>query len=115
MSSKEFYGRDYGTNLYVCRPCDAYVGTHKGTNQPLGTPANRDTREWRKLAHTRFDWLWKSGKKSRTKAYLWLQNVMGLTRSEAHIGKFTAEQCKEVVRLVRAREEESQRDRMEGM
>lgn len=100
VTSEEFYGRNYGTHLYVCRPCNAYVGTHKGSNRPLGTLADWETREWRKMAHAQFDPLWKRGKRSRTGAYIWMQKVMGLTPEEAHIGNFNIQQCRQLIREI---------------
>jgi hypothetical protein len=109
-TSEAFYGRDYGTNIYVCRPCNAYVGTHKNSDVPMGTLATREVREWRQIAHSRFDYIWKTGQKSRTKAYQWMANVMGLKPGEAHIGQFNVEQCKTLVRLIREREEQRRKD-----
>jgi hypothetical protein len=39
--------------IYLCVPCDAYVGTHKNSkdHKPLGFLANRGLREARKAAH----------------------------------------------------------------
>ena len=42
-NSKEVYGRSYGM-IYLCRPCDAYVGVHDGTAKPLGRLANAELR-----------------------------------------------------------------------
>ncbi|MFT8319307.1 MAG: zinc-finger-containing protein [Bacillus sp. (in: firmicutes)] len=101
MSSKEFYANDYKTNLYVCSPCDAYVGTHGNTRQPLGTLANRNLREMRKRAHSLFDPLWKKRKMSRSAAYSWMQQVMDLPPEKAHIGMFNIEQCEKLISLVK--------------
>lgn len=101
MSSYAFYGRDYGTNVYVCYPCDAYVGTHKGSSRPLGTMANAETRAWRKAAHSMFDALWKHKKMSRTTAYHWMAKEMGLPSEKAHIGMMTAEQCMTLIGKVK--------------
>jgi hypothetical protein len=98
VSSKEFYGKDYGGNLWVCHSCEAYVGTHKGTKKPLGTLANKETRKWRMKAHSIIDPLWKEGRMKRGQVYKWIQETMGLTSKEAHIGMFTVEQCKEIIR-----------------
>jgi hypothetical protein len=97
-STKEFYGRDYGGGVYCCAPCQAYVGTHKATGKPLGTLADRKTREWRLLAHARFDLLWKDGVMSRSDAYQWMQEAMGMTKEEAHIGNFGVEECERLVK-----------------
>lgn len=100
MSTLEFFGKDYGTNLYVCRPCDARVSTHGNTSKPMGTMANPELREWRKVAHAHFDILWKNGHLSRTGAYRWLQEKMGMTKEQAHIGNFTVSECQRVVEHV---------------
>lgn len=101
-TSEEFYGRDYGTNLYVCRPCDARIGTHGRSDKPLGTLATLELRELRKQAHAVFDPLWKKNGKEklgmrRTEAYQWLQQVMNLSKKEAHIGKFNEAQCRKLI------------------
>lgn len=94
-----YSGRDYG-NVWLCDnwpKCDAYVGAHKSTNVPLGRLANAELREWRKRAHSVFDSLWQSGEYTRTEAYAIMQQVMGMTEDEAHIGKFDVEECKRLI------------------
>lgn len=87
--------------MYICRPCDAYVGTHGNTNRPLGTMAKYQLRELRKEAHRAFDPIWKNLKiMSRTEAYAWMQEEMGLHKKEAHIGLFTEEQCNELIKKI---------------
>ncbi|TLG71393.1 zinc-finger-containing protein [Culicoidibacter larvae] len=94
LSSKEFYGTDYGTNVYSCPDCDAYVGTHGRGGRPLGTLANQQLRILRRKCHKEFDKLWqKRGGWTRGGAYQWLADTMGLTAEEAHIGMFSVEQC----------------------
>lgn len=105
MSSKEFYGKDYGSNLYVCYSCDAYVGTHGKSKTPLGTMANKSLREMRKRAHISFDRLWKSQEMSRSAAYKWMSEVMRLPPQKAHIGMFNEKQCFELLRCLRERSE----------
>ncbi|MCG1029288.1 hypothetical protein J5S49_13405 [Virgibacillus halodenitrificans] len=104
ISSKNFYGTDYGTNLYVCRQCDARVGTHGKGKTPLGTMANNQLRTLRKLCHKHFDPKWKyKGKarqQARRQAYAWLQDVMGLSPQEAHIGKFNEDQCRKLLKIL---------------
>lgn len=90
--------------FYLCEPCDAFVGTHKGTNKPLGTLANKALREIRKLAHATFDPLWKDGTYSRGEAYRKLAKGMALAREECHIAMFDIQQCKIVIQLVNSRE-----------
>ncbi|WEG13976.1 zinc-finger-containing protein [Pullulanibacillus sp. KACC 23026] len=102
MSSEEFYGKDYGANLYVCRPCNAYVGTHGKGKTPLGTMANYNLRQMRKRTHAAFDPIWKYKRMSRSKAYQWMSEVMNLPPDKAHIGMFDEEQCFELLKHIRA-------------
>lgn len=90
--------------FYLCEPCDAFVGTHKGTNKPLGTLANKVLREQRKLAHATFDPLWKEAQYTRGEAYRRLAKAMNLSRDECHIGMFNLEQCKQVIQLCNSME-----------
>lgn len=97
----EIYGKSYGM-AYLCRPCDAYVGVHDGTDTPLGRLANRELRRWRNRAHAAFDPLWQKGpyRRRRNDAYAWLAGKMGLTKEETHIAMFDVEQCKQVIQIM---------------
>ncbi|MBR5022810.1 MAG: DUF3268 family zinc-finger domain-containing protein [Oscillospiraceae bacterium] len=101
VDSAEIYGKSYGM-VYLCRPCDAYVGVHDGTDTPLGRLANRDLRRWRNRAHAAFDPLWQQGRyrRRRNDAYAWLAGKMGLTKEETHIAMFDVEQCKQVIQIM---------------
>ena len=98
VDSKEIYGTSYGM-IYLCRPCDAYVGVHKGTYKPLGRLANAELRRFKRDAHAAFDPLWKYGRfiHQRNAAYQWLAEQMGLPRSETHIGMFDVPMCRKVI------------------
>lgn len=103
VDSSEIYGKSYGM-IYLCRPCDAYVGVHKGTSRPLGRLANAELRHWKIAAHAAFDPLWQSGEyEKRNDAYAWLAEQMGLPRSKTHIGMFDIEQCKQVIQICNER------------
>lgn len=87
-------------NYWECLPCDAHVGTHKGTVIPLGSLANHELRTARSAAHKAFDPLWLNNKKrGRTTAYLILQRQFHLTIFEAHIGMFTIAQCEKLIKV----------------
>jgi hypothetical protein len=96
--SVEIYGRSYGM-VWLCRclPELSYVGCHKGTEKPLGTLANAETRTWRKKAHKKFDPLWKSGTMTRKAAYAWLQEALHMTADEGHIAKFNIHACAQLI------------------
>jgi len=109
VENKKIYGKNYGRSfmVYFCRACDAYVGCHNNTRKPLGTMADRDTREWRKKAHAAFDPLWKIInptrrpyklkrllQSARQKAYNRLKNHFG---EEIHIGESNVERCKKII------------------
>ena len=110
VDSKEIYGKSYGL-IYLCRPCDAWVGVHKGTKRALGRMANAELRDAKKQAHFYFDkiartdlihqvWSIEMGNiTNRTKGYLWLADSMEMDPQECHIGMFDVEQCNKVVEL----------------
>lgn len=101
-SSVIYNGRSFGM-IWLCKPCDAYVGTHRNSKEhvPLGRLANKELRMWKMKAHAVFDPLWRSGKMTRDAAYSMLRNVMGMTESQAHIGKFDVEDCKRLVEVLK--------------
>lgn len=96
VDSSVIYGRSYGL-IYLCKPCDAYVGVHKGTTKPLGILANAELREWKKKAHAAFDPLWENGKYTRKKAYRILADKLG--EEEVHIGESDVDKCKKIIEI----------------
>lgn len=97
--SKVVYGRSYGM-IYLCEPCGAYVGVHKGTKTPLGILANEELRLYKKKTHAYFDPLWRSGQMTRKRAYKWLAKQMAKPIKECHIGMFGVEECKKAIDLI---------------
>ncbi|MBO0505296.1 hypothetical protein FED29_017875 [Aeromonas veronii] len=91
----EVYGREYSDwpYVYLCECCGSYVGLHPFTAIPLGTLADRKTREARKSCKEPFERLHRTGVMSREQAYAWLAKAMGIPTGECHFGWFTAEQC----------------------
>lgn len=112
VDSSEVYSRSYGM-IYLCKPCNAWVGVHKNTDKPLGRLANSALRDWKKKAHAAFDPLWKRKLEIRQKergsdykkayargsGYKWLGKQMGIDSKDCHIGMFDIEQCKRVVEI----------------
>lgn len=98
VDSDVIYGQSYGM-IYLCRPCNAYVGVHEGTNRPLGTLADEKTRWWRKKAHRHFDHIWKGKSMNRKAAYSWLAEKLGINVNDCHIAMFDAVMCERVVGL----------------
>jgi len=96
------YGRSYG-NLFICEnfpTCDTYVGVHRDRDEPLGTLANRELREWRKRSKNLFKPLWQLKTMKRTAAYEWLGQWMQLSKDDVHFGKFSLEQCKQAYQIM---------------
>jgi len=85
-----FYGCE---NFPTCR---AAHGAHPN-GEPLGVPANAETKKWRIRAHDGFDHIWKHGEVRRNDAYSALAQYMSISRDECHIGSFDIEQCEEVL------------------
>ncbi len=95
-SAEVYNGVSYGM-IYMCRPCDAYTGVHKGTDTALGRLANAELRKWKKEAHKHFDVIWKSGFTDRKEAYKELGEHLNIPTEYIHIGMFGVETCKKVV------------------
>ena len=87
----------YEKKFYLCRPCDAYVGCHPGTTEPLGRLANAELRKAKQAAHAAFDPKWKGGDMKRKEAYAWLATQLGIDFNDCHIGMFDVETCRRVV------------------
>lgn len=51
-------------------------------------------------AHDAFDPLWKSGRMKRGQAYAWMCKALGISRDEAHIGMFSVDQCKTLIKKI---------------
>lgn len=90
--------------FWICRGCDAYVGTHPGSKRPLGSLAGKQTRVARMMAHKAFDRLWKGGKMSRSKAYKLLGKKIGV--SNVHIGESGFKRCRRIIAATRELEAE---------
>ena len=67
-SSEIYHGVSYGW-MYICRPCDAYVGCYNGTTKALGRLADAELRKYKHEAHDVFDLIWKNHLMDRHKAY----------------------------------------------
>lgn len=97
VDSSCIYGKSFGM-IYLCKPCDAYCGVHKGTNNSLGRLANKELRQWKKEAHKFFDLIWKEKHESRGEAYKQLAKHLNIPSEYCHIGMFSVKTCQEVVK-----------------
>lgn len=101
--SEEFiYGRSYKNKSIICcrnfPVCDSFVGTHVN-GSPLGRLANKSLRGAKIQAHKFFDILWKDNYLERGEAYEWLSDKLNIPLDYTHIGMFSVETCKNVVKL----------------
>lgn len=87
--------------FYLCEPCNAYVGTHKGSTTSLGTVANAELRAKRTQLHHLFDPLWQDGTMTRQEAYRWLADRMGIKKKQCHIGIFDIRACIEAIDILK--------------
>lgn len=104
-SSEVYGGKSYGL-IYICTKCKAYVGVHKGTTKPLGTPASKKLRTLRIQVHTYLDELWSHSpnskkSKNRKNTYKWLSEKMNIPKEKTHVGMFTESQCIEAIEILR--------------
>jgi ssDNA-binding Zn-finger/Zn-ribbon topoisomerase 1 len=95
------FGLFYGCTRWP--ECAGTHGAHQKTGEPLGTPANRETKDARIRAHRAFDRLWKGGGMKRTEAYRWMQETLGLPARKAHISMFDEATCERIIEAINKR------------
>jgi hypothetical protein len=112
VGNEKIYGKLFGEWPWVYRctdaACDSYVGLHPFTAIPLGTLANKATRAARKAAKAAFNPLWLGvgtapAEMSRTAAYAWLSNALGIEPARCHIGMFDIAQCRAALMVLAER------------
>lgn len=88
-----------------CAPCDAYVGTHRNSQRaaPFGTLANKELRGMRRKVHALLDPLWRSEEMTRSEAYAWLGDRLGIPPHRAHVGYFGEPECMTAILALEAR------------
>lgn len=113
-SPRKFYG------CSTWPRCPATHGAHPD-GQPLGVPADEETKKARIAAHAAFDPLWKQApalyelptrprkarqraewrvqKRARMRAYRWLAHVLGIPYEECHFGLFDKPTCESAVKV----------------
>lgn len=95
------YGKSYGL-VWACKNfpvCDVFVGVHKGTTTPLGTLADRRTREMRKQCHREFDVIWQTGRMTRKDAYIKAASEMKV--GDFHIGELGYDDCVKFIEVLK--------------
>jgi len=87
-SGKEIYPHRkdlYNLPFWVCDSCKNYVGTHRGTTNPLGVIPSKEIRQLRQKIHLLLDPLWKMGKIKRSVLYKEISERIGKEYHTAHI------------------------------
>lgn len=105
----EVYAQSYGGHVWLCRPCKAWVGTHKNSprHAALGRLAKAELRRMKITAHAHFDALWTAAMKlrgwnkgvARVAAYRWLAREMEMDMKSCHIGMFDEAQTARVIEI----------------
>lgn len=78
--------------FWRCGADEVTHGAHPD-GRPLGTPADDETKAARIEAHSALDDLIAVKVWDKRRAYEWMQQAMGLTPEQAHIGRFYKKQC----------------------
>lgn len=88
----------YNLKFYKCPKCNNFVGTHKGTNIPLGCIPNKELKQRRMQIHSIMDRLWKEGRIKRGELYKQISSKIG---HEYHTGNTKSiEECKQILDIV---------------
>lgn len=103
VNNSVIYGRPCGPwpYAYCCVSCNASVSVHPETAIPAGTLADRKTASARRAAKGVFNRIWQDRHMSRTAAYHWLGQKLGIKdwRRDCHIGLFDAKTCDKVQKV----------------
>lgn len=104
VNNSHVYGSTVGLwpFVYTCVNCDSFVGTHTGTDIPLGTLANRELRQLRQVAKQSFLALNKLLHRNATQSYKWLAEQMDKPVNETHFGWFEAEDLNKALQITEA-------------
>ncbi|PHS06388.1 MAG: hypothetical protein COA78_14315 [Blastopirellula sp.] len=91
--------------FWVCVECGARCGCHKKSSRPLGLPTGESTRQARSRLHKIMDPYWQNESKGnrgmrRAHLYRMLRTGLGLPDDEAHVGRFSIEQCVEAEKVL---------------
>jgi hypothetical protein len=78
--------------IWHCNKCDAIVGTHPGTNMPLGYMANKDIRNKRGKLHRLLDPLWQAKIYDRDVLYDALAHLLNMEPQECHVSTLRPKQ-----------------------
>jgi len=98
------YGWFYSCTTYP--KCRSTHGTHPN-GEPLGIPADSKTKSWRMKAHIEFDKLWdeSDAEMTRSEAYRWMIETLALAKDDAHIAKFSINQCRQLIEALAVRDQ----------
>ena len=84
--------------FWLCDGCGNYVGSHKGSGEPLGCIPTPEIRKARSAIHARLDPLWQSGRFSRTALYAAISKELGWEYHTAHVS--TLQQARTVREII---------------
>ena len=104
LLESRMYGKFYGCIKWP--ECNGTHGAHQKTGKPMGIPANAETKKVRIKAHEAFDTLWKNNGLTRKEAYNWMQEILELTKEEAHISRFDKKTCEKLIDMINKKSEE---------
>jgi ssDNA-binding Zn-finger/Zn-ribbon topoisomerase 1 len=101
------HGLFYGCQRFP--DCNTTHGAHNATwrvGQPYGIPADKETRVLRARAHAlaKDVWNWNDSSQ-KVKFYQWIQNRMGITKHQAHIGMMGKNVLEHLINLLEKKRE----------
>ena len=107
-NSRIYRGKTYGEWPWIvlCNGCWAYVGLHPFTGIPLGTLADRATRDARMQSKKQFIAWQEQHNLSRNDAYRLLSQRMRIPLEQCHFAWFSVEQCNQAEQAVHKLEQQ---------
>lgn len=99
------YKIDTGKIAYKCDTCDNTHEAHQfdifdldiKSGEPLGLPCCPTTKIYRLHVHCILDELWNSKKLTKTDAYQLLSRLLGISKNQCHVARFSIDICKRAI------------------
>lgn len=112
VENKVMYGFNRGWPwIWLCQTpgCRAYVGCHANTHRPLGTLADRRTREARQAAYAALQGYCNRAGMPYADAKGWVASKLRVSEACSGIGWLTIAQCQRLVELCQQQNDEDYR------
>ena len=99
---KSGYGYFYGCTEYTQTGCKSTIGA-KRNGTPVKIPESFQEKEAKLQAKKQLELLSNSGKIEKRQILTWICEVLQCSRKDAHVAKFSIQQCNTLIQSIKAK------------